>query len=121
MDAVMTQDNQELIDRLESFLSNPLQPFDCSLLQEAYNEIIALRKAKEHLLQTVDLLNQSKDSLFITINILGDLNIKLEKQIINLAQKGNTLVEAMSSGSDHNWDKIIDDWKDYIEREIPHE
>lgn len=28
---------------------------------------------------------------------------------------GNALVEAMSSGSDQNWDKAIDDWKDYVE------
>ena len=61
---VMIQDNQELIDRLESFLSNPLQPFDCSLLQEAYNEIVTLRT--------------TKDNLYTTINLVGDLNIKYE-------------------------------------------
>lgn len=64
MDVAMIQDNQDLINRLESFLSNPLQPFDYSLLQQAYNEIMALRKAK--------------DTLYTTINLVGDLNIKYE-------------------------------------------
>ena len=63
---VMIQDNKNIIERLESYLSNPLQPFDYSLLQEAYNEIIALRT--------------TKDNLYTTINLVGDLNIKFENQ-----------------------------------------
>lgn len=110
MVVVMIQDDQDIINRLESFLSNPLQPFDCSLLQEAYNEIMALRKSKEHLMTTANLLDQSKDTLFQTINILGDINIKLEQQLQNVTTKGNDLVHAMMSGYDSGWDAAIDDW-----------
>ena len=95
---VMIQDNKNIIDRLESYLSNPLQPFDYSLLQEAYNEIMALRRAK--------------DALYDTINLVGDLNIKLENQIKNVTTKGNDLVAAVSLQSDLSLDEAINNWFD---------
>ena len=67
MGAAVLTNNNDLLDKLESFLSNPLQPFDYSLLQQCYNEIVTLHKAK--------------DALFSTINAVGDINIKLEKEL----------------------------------------
>lgn len=44
MGVVMIQDNKDILQRLESYLSNPLQPFDYALMQEAYNEIMSMRR-----------------------------------------------------------------------------
>lgn len=110
MGVVMIQENENLLQRLESYLSNPLQPFDYSLMQEAYNEIAALHKSKQKLLDTISLLNESKENLLTTINIVGNLNLKLEEQYKNAVTKGNDLVTAMLSGSDSGWDAAIDDW-----------
>lgn len=64
MGVVMIQENKDILERLESYLSNPLQPFDYPLMQEAYNHIIALKA--------------SNNNLHATINLLGKLNIDLE-------------------------------------------
>lgn len=67
MGVAMLTNNNTLLEKLESFLSNPLQQLDYSLLQECYNEIVTLHK--------------TKDALFNTINAVGDINIKLEKEV----------------------------------------
>jgi len=101
MGAVMLTNNIQLLEKLESFLSNPLQPLDYPLLQEAYNEIVYLHKAK--------------DALFNAINTVGDININLEKKVIKLEKKlerckNNAIDFAQSSAI------ITNDFKDNVER-----